>query len=78
MPSSARPPIPTPPWPLALKAESLEAVNSVAFVLVLGVPTRTASPWAANGKIFALTEDGDTFVFEAGPEYQLPHKNSRD
>src|SRR5438876_6352070 len=36
----------------------------------------TASPWAANGKIFALSEDGDTFVFQAGPEYKLLHKNS--
>src|SRR5260221_5771762 len=38
----------------------------------------TASPWAANGKIFALSEDGDTFVFEAGPEYKLLHKNALD
>ena len=36
----------------------------------------TASPWAANGKIFALSEDGDTFVFQAGPDYRLLHKNS--
>ena len=36
----------------------------------------TASPWGANGKIFALSEDGDTFVFQAGPEYRLLHKNS--
>jgi outer membrane protein assembly factor BamB len=38
----------------------------------------TASPWAANGKIFALSEDGDTYVFQAGPEYRLLHKNSLD
>ena len=38
----------------------------------------TASPWAANGRIFALSEDGDTFVFEAGPEYKLLHTNSLD
>ncbi len=38
----------------------------------------TASPWAANGKIFALSEDGDTFVFQAGPEYKLLHQNSLD
>ena len=38
----------------------------------------TASPWAANGKIFALSEDGDTFVFQAGPDYKLLHKNSLD
>jgi outer membrane protein assembly factor BamB len=38
----------------------------------------TASPWAANGKIFALSEDGDTYVFAAGPEYKLLYKNSLD
>ena len=38
----------------------------------------TASPWAANGRIFALSEDGDTFVFQAGSEYRLLHKNSLD
>jgi len=38
----------------------------------------TASPWAANGRVFALSEDGDTFVFQAGPEYRLLHKNSLD
>lgn len=38
----------------------------------------TASPWAYNGKIFALSEDGDTFVIQAGPEYKLLRKNSLD
>jgi outer membrane protein assembly factor BamB len=38
----------------------------------------TASPWAANGKIFGLSEDGDTFVFQAGPEYKLLRTNSLD
>jgi outer membrane protein assembly factor BamB len=38
----------------------------------------TASPWAANGKIFALSEDGDTYVFTAGPKYELLHQNSLD
>jgi outer membrane protein assembly factor BamB len=38
----------------------------------------TASPWAANKKIFALSEDGDTYVFAAGSEYKLLHKNSLD
>jgi outer membrane protein assembly factor BamB len=36
----------------------------------------TASPWAYNGKIFMLSEDGDTFVVEAGTEYKLLWKNS--
>ncbi len=36
----------------------------------------TASPWAYNGKLFFLSEDGDTLVIEAGPEYKLLHTNS--
>jgi outer membrane protein assembly factor BamB len=36
----------------------------------------TASPWAYNGKLFLLSEDGDTFVIQAGPEYKLLGKNS--
>ena len=38
----------------------------------------TSSPWAYNGKIFALSEDGDTFVIEAGPEFKLVGKNTLD
>jgi outer membrane protein assembly factor BamB len=36
----------------------------------------TASPWAYNGKIFALSEDGDTFVMQAGPEFKVLGRNS--
>jgi hypothetical protein len=36
----------------------------------------TASPWAYNGKIFLLSEDGDTYVVQAGPEFKLLGKNS--
>ena len=38
----------------------------------------TASPWASNGKLFCLSEDGDTFVIQAGGEYKLVGKNSLD
>ena len=38
--------------------------------------TFTASPWAYNGKVFALSEDGDTYVFQAGPEFKVVGKNS--
>ena len=38
----------------------------------------TASPWAYNGKVFVLSEDGDTFVIEAGDEFQVVGKNSLD
>jgi hypothetical protein len=35
----------------------------------------TASPWAYNGKIFALSEDGDTYVIQPGPEFKVLRKN---
>jgi outer membrane protein assembly factor BamB len=38
--------------------------------------TFTASPWAYNGKVFALSEDGDTYVFQAGPDFKVLGKNS--
>jgi outer membrane protein assembly factor BamB len=38
----------------------------------------TSSPWAYNGKIFAISEDGDTFVMQAGPEFKVLRKNSLD
>jgi outer membrane protein assembly factor BamB len=36
----------------------------------------TASPWAYNGKLFALSEDGDTYVIQAGREFRVLRKNS--
>jgi outer membrane protein assembly factor BamB len=36
----------------------------------------TTSPWAYAGKVFCLSEDGDTFVVEAGPEFKVLRKNS--
>jgi outer membrane protein assembly factor BamB len=36
----------------------------------------TASPWAYNGRVFVLSEDGDTFVVQAGPEFKLLGKNT--
>lgn len=36
----------------------------------------TASPWASRGKIYAASEDGDTFVIEAGNAYKLLRKNT--
>lgn len=36
----------------------------------------TASPWAYNGKIFCLNEDGETFVVQAGPEYKFLGMNT--
>jgi outer membrane protein assembly factor BamB len=38
----------------------------------------TASPWAYGGKVFCLSEDGDTHVIEAGPKFKELGKNSLD
>lgn len=38
----------------------------------------TASPWASRGKLYLLSEDGDTFVVAAGPEFKVLGKNSLD
>ena len=31
--------------------------------------------WAYNGKLFCLSEQGDTFVIQAGPHYKLLRRN---
>jgi outer membrane protein assembly factor BamB len=36
----------------------------------------TASPWAYNGRIFAMSEEGDTYVIQAGPEFTVLGRNS--
>lgn len=38
----------------------------------------TASPWAYNGKLFCLSEDGATYVVEAGREFKLLATNELD
>ncbi|MCX6900981.1 MAG: PQQ-binding-like beta-propeller repeat protein [Verrucomicrobia bacterium] len=38
----------------------------------------TASPWACDGKIFCLSEDGETFVVQAGSEFKLLGSNHLD
>jgi outer membrane protein assembly factor BamB len=43
-----------------------------------GASAFTASPWAYAGKIFLLSEEGHTFVVEAGDEYRLLGVNSLD
>lgn len=54
----------------------------------LGLPTSlrldpqagyfTSSPWAYNGKVFCLSEEGKTFVVAAGEKFQLLHSNPLD
>lgn len=38
----------------------------------------TASPWAYNGKVFCLNEDGNTYVISAGKEFKIEHTNDLD
>ena len=38
----------------------------------------TTSPWAYNGKLFCLSEEGQTFVVAAGEKFQLLHVNALD
>ena len=38
--------------------------------------TFSASPWAVGGKIFFLSEEGDTFVINPGDSYDEIAKNS--
>ena len=43
-----------------------------------GGSTFAASPWAADGKVYLLSEEGDTFVIEAGDAYTQVAVNSLD
>lgn len=38
----------------------------------------TTSPWAYNGKLFCLSEEGQTFVVTTGEQFQLSHVNPLD
>jgi outer membrane protein assembly factor BamB len=38
----------------------------------------TTSPWAYNGKLFCLSEEGQTFVVTTGEQFQLLHVNQLD
>ncbi|MDO8836969.1 MAG: PQQ-binding-like beta-propeller repeat protein [Vicinamibacterales bacterium] len=38
----------------------------------------TSSPWAYNGKVFFLSEEGQTFVVAAGETFKLLHVNTLD
>jgi outer membrane protein assembly factor BamB len=44
--------------------------------IAAGATAFTASPWANNGKLFCLSEDGDTFVIRAGPEFKVLGRNA--
>ncbi len=38
----------------------------------------TSSPWAYNGKVFFLDEDGDTYVMPLGREFKVERTNALD
>jgi outer membrane protein assembly factor BamB len=38
----------------------------------------TTSPWAHDGKVFCLDQDGQTFVLQAGPKFAVLGKNKLD
>ena len=38
----------------------------------------TTSPWAYNGKLFCLSEEGQTFVVTTGEQFELSHVNELD
>ncbi|MEM9657400.1 MAG: ankyrin repeat domain-containing protein, partial [Planctomycetota bacterium] len=38
----------------------------------------TASPWAYNGYLFCLNEDGWTYVVKAGPDFEIVARNELD
>ena len=38
----------------------------------------TTTPWAYNGKLFCLSEEGQTFVVSTGEEFKLSHVNHLD
>lgn len=46
--------------------------------IAAGATAFTSSPWANNGKIFCLSEDGDTFVIQAGPTFNVLGRNKLD
>jgi len=43
--------------------------------IAAGANAFTSSPWANDGKIFCLSEDGETFVIQAGTEFKVLASN---
>jgi outer membrane protein assembly factor BamB len=41
-----------------------------------GTPTFSSSPWAHGDRLFALSEDGETFVLEAGDVFRVVRRNA--
>jgi hypothetical protein len=45
---------------------------------IQGAKGFTSSPWASNGKVFCLDEEGKTFILQSGPEFKLLGQNKLD
>jgi len=52
--------------------------NEVRRRVARGASGFTASPWAYNGKIFVMSEDGDTYVLDTADNFRLVSTNSLD
>lgn len=53
--------------------------GSVAYrERIPGATGFTASPWAADGKVYCLDGEGVAFVLQAGPDFKLLARNSLD
>jgi len=46
--------------------------------IAVDAPGFTASPWAYNGHLFALSEEGVTYVIKAGPVFEVVGRNVLD
>jgi outer membrane protein assembly factor BamB len=52
--------------------------NEVRRRIAPGAGAFTSSPWAYNGLVFVLSEDGDTYVIQAGEQWEVVGTNSLD
>ncbi len=59
-------------------SEEQKQDKSVRRRLMRGSGGFTASPWAYNGKVFALSEDGDTYVLDSAKGFEVVGTNSLD
>ena len=45
-------------------------------MLAPAVETAQSESWEKDGRVFCLSENGDTYVIQAGPEFKVLGKNS--
>lgn len=61
---------------LVASFDALDGTEIYGFQRLPNGRAFTSSPWAYNGKLFCLNEDGVTFVIRAGEKYELLHTNT--